>query len=144
LNSGADGTVFEFLSDNDDGGSAYDFNWETKRFDFDHPENDKWFQDVEFVFNSTDNHTVEVFAQIDGNGYNSLGTVNVKGAAPALPVALPFDLGGTAVVKKRFPLRSLGWGRDIQFKIENNDANEDVELRRVVATARLIPLRYNQ
>lgn len=139
----ADGKVFELFTDNDDDGAAYDFRWDTKRFDFDSPGLDKWFQEVEFIFNATDDHTVECFAQIDGGGFTSLGTVDLKGNAPTLPIALPFQLGGTVLVRKRFGLRDLGWGRDIQYRVENNNVNEDVEWRQVISHALPIPQRRN-
>lgn len=122
----ADSVVFEALTGNSDNATGITYTEEGRREDFDLPEDDKVFRWVEVFFLATDDTEVTISAQIEGLGYTELGTVNLSGTGPVLPINLPFTLSGQAKRRKKFPLDALGPGRDCQIKVEQSDDSTDL------------------
>ncbi|UOF78248.1 phage stabilization protein [Caudoviricetes sp.] len=100
-----------------DNGTAISYSETGKRYDFESPHTDKTFQTIEISALAGDSTALVVSAQIDAGGYTVLGTIDLSEGLPTLPIALPFNLGGTTKVKKMFDLSQLGRGRDIQIKL---------------------------
>ena len=70
--------------------------------------------------------TLTINVALDGGSFQSLGTVSLtSSAAPTLPIALPFSLSDSYVVRDKFHLESVGRFRTIQVEIINSDANTD-------------------
>lgn len=71
-------------------------------------------------------NTLTVEAKTDGGNYSTLGTIALTSStAPTLPVALPFTLSDSYVVRDKIPLDTLGAFRTLQVRITNSDANTD-------------------
>lgn len=118
----ADTKVYRALNGTTDNGTAISFSEESRREDFGLPELDKIFQFVEVECLGTDDGAeAEVSAQVDGDGYTSLGTMSLLSSGPHLPINLPFQLTAQNKIRKVFQLDNLGLGRDIQIKIESDD-----------------------
>lgn len=121
----ADSKVYRALSGTTDNGTAIDFVEESRREDFGFPELDKIFQFVEVeVLGTDDGAEATIYAQVDGDGYSSLGTMDLVSSGPHLPIALPFQLVAQNKIRKIFQLDNLGIGRDIQIKVESSDRIE--------------------
>lgn len=98
--------------------------------------------EVEVFFESTGSVTVQVDAAADGGAWTSLGTVVLTGTLPALPIDLPFSLGGGSIIKKKFNLSRMRRFRDIQFQFSTSDLAAEVKFVRAIAS--LIPMRYSK
>jgi hypothetical protein len=72
---------------------------------------------------SSGNYTLTVYASIDDQPYNTLGTMALIGNAPTLPIALPFTLASGNIITEEFPLDSLGEFNQIRVKIQHNAVN---------------------
>jgi hypothetical protein len=72
---------------------------------------------------SSGNYNLTVYASIDDQAYVTLGTINLTGTAPTLPVNLPFTLASANIITESFPLDSLGEWNQIRIKIVHNAAN---------------------
>ena len=143
-NSGSFAKVFEAEDGtfNDDGAPIC-FEEQGARHTFQRNANDKRFRHVEIQAVATGDSLLQVFAQIDAGGYVLLGTMNLLGDIPQLPIDLPFELGGNAVVKKKFSLEKLGKGRDVQIKLVHDELNEDVQILSVEAFTHVDEYAYN-
>ena len=117
------------------------FELHTRKYVFEHPELDKNWQEFTLTFETTDDTDLEVFASVDGGGFTSIGTINLSSGAPKLPQTLPFFLASAARVTKTLSLRSLGWGKDIQFRLLNTEADKAIKLVGLEVSAFPIPQR---
>lgn len=142
-NAGANARVFRMLSGTSDNNSAIEFIEESRREDFGLPELLKNGEFVEFHFNSTDDTEVTLEASIDGGEYTTIGTVNVGGSGPTLPVNLPFNLSGQSRIKEKVPIDDLGPFRDIQFRVSHSDLDTGIEYLGYIAAAFPIPLELS-
>ena len=108
-------------------GTAITMTEEGREEDFGQPMIDKIGGEIEVEARAVDvTYTHTVYAKIDGGAYSVLGTLALgSDAAPTLPVALPFDLSETYIVREKYHLDGLGKFRTIQIKIVNNDKNTD-------------------
>lgn len=137
----ASGKVFRALSGTSDDGTAIAYQEASRREDFGFPELDKIFQFVEVVLLSTDITTVYVDAQLDGNGYTSLGSMKAAPEnVPTLPVDLPFNLIPSNKIRKVFQLDGLGLGRDVQIRIRHEDLDKTVNVLGYTIVAFIEPL----
>lgn len=75
------------------------------------------------VFEAGEATTVTIQANIDAAGYLTVGTLNLTGSAPVLPIDLPFNLGGTNVADGVFTIKQLGRGKTCIIKILHNTYN---------------------
>ncbi len=108
---------------------AVHFRFESKAFDFESPELFKAPDALEVIAESSGNYDMEVFANVDSEAWQSLGTINLAGGSPFLPETLPFVLDSAKVARKVFPLQSLGEFKEIQFAFDKEASDELVELR---------------
>ena len=72
---------------------------------------------------SSGDYDLTVYASIDDGAYVTLGTINLAGNSPTLPVSLPFDLASANIVTEEFHLDSLGEWNQIKIKIQHNATN---------------------
>lgn len=135
-NAGAASKVFRYTKDRfNDNSTAIAFKEVTKKYDFGNSRTDKTWNSVEVMVNATNGTTITVEAQIDDEGWVSVGSFQATGGGPTLPIALPYFLGGSGVVKRIFNLDALlGRGRFIQFRITNSEVDKEVEIIQVVVT----------
>ena len=67
--------------------------------------------------------TYSIEMNLDNVGGVEVTTMDLTGGAPILPIALPFDLGGTARVEKLFRTKQLGRATLCQLNIIHNTYN---------------------
>lgn len=72
---------------------------------------------------SSGDYDLTVYASVDDGAYTTLGTINLAGNSPTLPVNLPFDLASENVVTEEFHLDSLGEWNQLRIKIQHNATN---------------------
>lgn len=70
--------------------------------------------------------TITIFVEIDGGGFESLGTISLTGGAPVLPIALTFSLGGSAKAEALFHVKHIGRGKTCRIKIQHKQYNVNV------------------
>lgn len=137
---GQDGKVYELWVDGDDDeGTAISMSIETREEDFQLPGIYKYGGELEVVFSAVGDYDVTVSAAIDGGDYTTLGTMNLSGGAPILPVDLPFDLESANRKLQKFHLDVLGRWRRIKFKFAQTSLNTADKIRMLeysVATCR--------
>lgn len=146
--SQADGKVYEFRSldpeddATNDNGTTIIYKETTRRYNFAMPEKEKTFEFVEIEVLTQDTGTISIEAQVDGEGYTSLGSFSQEGNLPTLPVDLPFDLTGANIKRQKYDLEQLGRGRDIQFIIEEVTADAPAEIVNLLIVAYPEPVDY--
>lgn len=111
--------MFDGTFDND--GAAIKTVIRTKKYDFNRPESDKIFNEIEIAVLGTGEGTVTVRARVDDAGFSDVGTFEIISGAPTLPVDLPFDLGSTGIVRGKFHLEDFSRGRNIDFEFEHDE-----------------------
>lgn len=121
----SDSSSDEATSDN---GTAIDYEEISRRIDFDSPEHPKTFSELELEVIEQDSGTLTVQAQVDGEGWTTVGTLVQSVSTPTLPVALPFTLVGGNKVRGTFDLENLGRGRNIQIKITESTLDAPVQI----------------
>jgi hypothetical protein len=118
-----DSSVYRAFYGQDDNGTAVASSITGRAEDLGYPSQYKVGGELEIeAFSTSEAATLSVYVSIDGGTYSLLGTVDLdSGAAPSLPVSLPFYLADNANVYQKFHLDSLGRFRTIQVKIEDSN-----------------------
>jgi len=122
-----DAKIYRVLDSTTDNSTAVSATFIGKEENFGQPLVEKNGGEIEIeadVAGSGDSLSVSV--SLDGQSFQSLGTVDLTSStAPTLPVALPFSLSDSYIVRKKFHLDTLGSFRTIQIKFTNTDTNTD-------------------
>lgn len=127
--------VYRLFNGASDNGTAIAYSVETKRENFDTPLLDKSWQMLELEMIASSG-TASVSGQVDGAGYSMIGTMDLSGNLPQLPIALPFNLVPFGLAKKKFNLDNvLSRGRNVQYQITYSSATDTVQLKRVTTAA---------
>ena len=125
--SATDGKVYRCLFGDNDNGTAITMTIIGREENYGQPLVKKNGGEIEIeaeVAGSDNKFTLSV-AQ-DGGSFQSLDDISLDSeTAPTLPIALPFALADSYVVREKQSLDSLGAYRTIQIKIENSDDNTD-------------------
>lgn len=87
---------------------AIDLKWISKNFDCENPENYKMPDALDVEFGTTGNYNADISISIDDGDWQSIGSVNLAGSAPTLPLTLPFTLGTDGVARKLFNYKDTG------------------------------------
>lgn len=123
-----DGKVYQAWKGFDDNGVAIDYVEESRKEDFGQPLVKKAGGVLKVRADSAGDYDLTVSASIDDAGYQSLGTMNLIGDAPVLPINLPFNLVDTSIIEEQFHLDNLGEFYQIRTKIEHADLNGSDEI----------------
>lgn len=118
-----DGKVYQAWTGYSDNGTAIDYIEESKKEDFSAPLVKKVGGVLKVRALSSGAYTLTVSASVDDSAYTQLGTMDLAGNSPTLPVSLPFTLADSNVVEEQFHLDSLGEFYQIRTKIEHNATN---------------------
>ena len=118
-----DGKIYRAWSGFSDNSTAIDYTEESRKEDFGQPLVKKVGGVLKVKAASSGDYDLTISASTDDNAYVSLGTMNLVGSAPVLPIALPFDLADSNVVEGTFHLDSLGEFYQLRIKIQHNDTN---------------------
>lgn len=116
--------VYQAWTGYSDNGTAINYQEEGRKEDFQQPLQYKVGGEVEVVAKATGNYDIVVSIRLDDNDYQTLGTLNITGNAPVLPItSLPFTLAESDKIYGKWHLDSLGKFRQAQLKIQHNDTN---------------------
>lgn len=118
-----DGKVYRAWYGYDDNGTAINYQEEGRKEDLGQPLVTKTGGVFKLRALSSGDYNISVYASIDDQSYTLLGTMNLAGNAPTLPISLPFTLADINILEEQFHLDSLGPWRQIRFKIQHNDTN---------------------
>ena len=117
------------------------YSYISKTIDFDNKENYKQLDSIEVIFDPSGSYNATLYINLDGNGWQNVGTINLAGSAPVLPLTLPFTLSSSGMARKTFQLQRYGEFRKIQIKITQSGASEECNLQSVCCFATLKPWR---
>lgn len=106
------------------------YEYISKNIDFDNPEVFKELDSLEVEFDTTGNYDATAFIDLDNEGFQQVGTVNLAGDVPTLPQTLPFTLTSGGIARNTFPLQQYGEFKKIQVKITQDGLGELVDLSR--------------
>lgn len=118
-----DGKVYRAWTGFSDNSIAIEYTEESRKEDFGQPLVKKVGGVLKVRSLSSGDYDLTVSASADDNEYVVLGTMNLAGNAPVLPVSLPFDLASSNIVEESFHLDSLGEFYQLRWKIEHLDTN---------------------
>jgi len=127
------GSVYMFRSSepseesDTDNGTNIEYQEISRAYDFGSLEVDKTYEHIEVTAISTSGNLI-IDAQIENTGFTRIAEMDLTGFLPQLPIALPFDLGGTVLVREKFDLEQLGRGRYIQIQLTEDTESGDVEI----------------
>lgn len=117
----------------DDDGASYETSLTTKKYNWNRPESDKIFNEIEVAVLGSGEGTVTVDARVDSAGFTRVGTFDIVSGDPALEVDLPFTLGSTGVVRQKLHLEQFSRGRNIDFRIKHDETG-DVQFLEWIST----------
>ena len=126
-----DGTVYRgWYGFTDEGttttnGTAIEYTEISREEDFGNPISPKGGGELEIEALAVgDDNSILVEARTNGGNYVTLGTLDLQSEdTPTLPVALPFTLTASFVVRGKFHLDELGPFRTLQYRLTNSDKN---------------------
>jgi hypothetical protein len=125
----ADDVVYQAWTGYDDNGSAITYTEEGRKEDFGKPLLTKTGGEVRIKALAVGNYNLDLSVELDDGGYQSLGTMNLSGDSPELPIALPFNLGSVNIKEEVFHLDEFGPFKQIRLKIEHDDLNGSDEIK---------------
>lgn len=117
------GKVYRAWSGYSDNGTAINFVEESRKEDFNQPLVKKVGGVLKVRALSSGDYDISVYVSVDDQEYTLLGTMNLAGNAPTLPVSLPFSLADSNIIEESFHLDSLGEWYQIRVKIVHNALN---------------------
>ena len=91
--------------------------------DFDNRGTDKIFGPLHVVWESGENTLVEIFVEINEQGFESVGTFSLVGSAPVLPINLPFKLSGSEKKTELLRIKQIGRGQTCRIKAKHAQYN---------------------
>ncbi len=119
----ADSIVLQAFNGTTDNGVSIKTKITGRAEDGEFPEINKTWEFVEVFFKSTDESLATVRAIFDDGAPTDLGTVQLAGSGPSLPVNLPFDLAGQDIIKKKFPIDTQ-IARTVQIEVEHDSGTD--------------------
>ena len=99
---------------------AINYDYISKAFDFENPENYKRLDALEVEFEATGNFNVDVYVNLDSAGWQSAGSINLADDTPVLPNTLPIALTSKNIARKTFQLQQYGEFKKIQIRFIQN------------------------
>lgn len=123
-------------------GTAINYQEEGRKEDFGQPLIKKCGGTIRIKAYSSGNYDLTISVSADDASYTTLGTMNLTGNAPALPISLPFSLAGENLVDETFHLDSLGEYYQVRLKIQHNAANGSDDIRVFERTIIAYPVEY--
>ena len=104
------------------------YTYTSKNIDFDNPENFKQLDALDMEFGTSGNYNATVYIELDDGGFQDIGSINLAGNAPVLPINLPFNLGAGGVARKTFQLQQYGEFKKIKIKIVQSGLSQECYL----------------
>lgn len=114
------------------------YQYVSKNFDFDFPENFKILDALVLEFGSTGSFEAIVSISLDDSDFASIGSVNLAGDSRVLPAGLPFALSQSGVARKTFQTQKFGRWKKLKFRVSQSASQTTVILNRVSLYGRII------
>ena len=114
-----------------------EFEYISKAYDFENPENYKSLDSIEVEFDTTGNYTATLHIDLDNDGWQDVGTIDLDGDAITLPVDLPFTLTSGGIARKTFHLQQYGEFKKIKVKVTQSGISEECVFQRATIFARM-------
>lgn len=139
-------SVFGFDAVTNTGGASIpsvgiNYQYVSKNFDFDFPENFKILDSIEVEFEATGSFEAILSISLDDSEFASIGSVSLKGDARVLPIGLPFVLSKSGVARKTFQTQRFGEFKKMSFNVSQIASQTTVILNRVSLFGRIRPWR---
>jgi hypothetical protein len=112
-----------------DNAIAIDYDEEGRKENFNKPLIIKCGGEFKIKALATGNYDLYIYVKLDDGDFQFLGTMNLSGNAPYLPITLPFNLGGSNIITKVFHLDPFGGFNTIQYKIQHNALNGSDDIK---------------
>ena len=109
--------------------------------DFDNPENYKQLDAMDVEFYPHGDYNVTASIELDDEGWQEIGTLNMAGGGVTLPVDLPFTLTSAGVARTTFHLQEYGEFKKIKVKFVQDGLSELCQLHSYTIFARIKPWR---
>ena len=114
------------------------YQYVSKNFDFDFPENSKILDAFVLEFGATGNFEAIVSISLDNSDFASIGSVSLSGDSRVLPQDLPFVLKTAGVARKTFQTQKFGRWKTMKFKVSQFKDGTTVSLNRVSLYGRVL------
>lgn len=121
-----------------------DFNYISRIFDFDQPDNYKSLDSIQLEFNPTGNYNATININLDNTGWQFAGTIPLTSQAVTLPVNLPFNLSSPGLTYATLQLTKYGRFKKIQIQVEIQGVSQQIILQKITCFARLNPWNREQ
>lgn len=115
------------------------FDYISKIFDFDNPDNFKLMDSLGLEFQPSGNYNATVNLNFDNSGWQLAGTIALTANAPTLPQVLPFVLNSPGITYKTLQLTKFQRFKKVQVEVTINGLNQQVTLQKITIFARLQP-----
>lgn len=119
--------VYRMFTGQSDNGSAIAYRETTKRIDYGQLDLMKQWIRLELIAEGTAAINLTIEADT-GQGFVTIGTVDLTGDAPVLPHGFPLMLGGAGVVFGKLSLESLPRSRYIQLRFSASSATDTIKI----------------
>lgn len=120
---------------------AINGEYQSRGVDFGYPENFKSLDSVSVEFFPTGNYSATISINMDNNGWQDVGTINLSGAALTLPFSLPAILSGSGFSIATLQLQKYGNFKKIQIKVTLDNSGESMILQAIDVYGRIMPWR---
>lgn len=108
-----------------------DFQYISKLFDFDNPDNFKQFDSVGLEFQPSGNYNATISVNMDNAGWQIAGTIPLTSKAITLPVNLPFTLSAPGITYSTLQLTKFGQFKKVQVKVEIQGVGETITVQKI-------------
>lgn len=115
------------------------FDYISKIFDFDNPDNYKLMDSLGLEFQPSGNYSATINLNFDNSGWQLAGTIPLTANAPTLPQVLPFVLSSPGITYKTIQLSKFSRFKKVQVEVTINGLNQQVTLQKITIFARLQP-----
>lgn len=115
------------------------FDFISKIFDFDNPDNYKLMDSLGLEFQPSGNYNATVNLNFDNSGWQLAGAIALTANAPTLPQVLPFTLSSPGITYKTIQLTKFGRFKKVQIEVTINGVSQQVTLQKITVFARLQP-----
>ena len=137
-----DGKVYQAWKGFSDNGTAISFTEESRKEDFKQHLVKKVGGVLKVRAVASGDYDLNVYTKVDDGEYQLLGTINLAGNAPTLPVSLPFSLAETNTLEEQFHLDSFGEFYELQTKLEHAELNGSDEITILETNITTYPTMY--
>ena len=98
--------------------------------------------EIEVRGKATGNYDVNVYAQFDAAGWNSVGTLNLTGNLVTFPTTFPVSFTDIAIAREKFHIDSYGEWRNAQVRLTQTTKNDDKQISIIEHSIVATPIEY--